>query len=424
MPPSDRAEAEKLDVSDPLAAFRDRFERPDPTLVYLDGNSLGMLPTASLARAQEVLTREWGSRLIQAWYDGWLGQPARVGDLLGERLLGAAPGQVVVSDSTSVNFYKLASAALDARPSRSVVVSAAADFPTDRYVLEGLAATRGLELRLVESTESAGLTAEQLAAAVDERTALVALSHVDYRSAAVADLAGITAVAHRAGALTLWDLSHSAGAVPVELDSAGVDLAVGCSYKYLNGGPGAPAFLYVRRMHQALLRQPIWGWFGQRGQFDMGPRYDPVPDVTRFLVGTPPILGLALVEEGVRLLAEAGLERLRTKAIALTSLLVDRYDAWLAPLGFGLASPRAPAARGSHVSLSHPDSAALRAELVRHGVVPDFRRPDRLRFGLAPLTTRFTDVWDAMALLRDLVGGVGGGVSGTSAPPPPPPGPN
>jgi kynureninase len=441
MPPADRADAEKLDVSDPLAAFRGRFERPDPTLVYLDGNSLGMLPSASVARAREVLTREWGERLIQSWDEGWLEQPARVGDLLGERLLGAAPGQVVVSDSTTVNFYKLAAAALDARPGRPVVVSAAADFPTDRYVLEGLAAARGLELRLVGSPETAGFTAAGLAGAVDDRTALVALSHVDYRSAAVADLPGITALAHRAGALTLWDLSHSAGTVPVDLDATGADLAVGCTYKYLNGGPGAPAFLYVRREHQAALRQPIWGWFGQRGQFDMGPRYDPEPDVTRFLVGTPPILGLALVEEGVRLLAEAGLGRLRAKAVELTSLLVDRYDAWLAPLGFGLASPRDPGTRGSHVSLSHPDSARLRAELLRHGVVPDFRRPDRLRFGLAPLTTRFVDVWDAMDLLRSLAtagaggasgragtasgqagsaSGGGGAVSGASAPPPPP----
>jgi kynureninase len=400
-PPAGRAGAENLDVSDPLAGFRSRFQRPDPSLVYLDGNSLGMLPAASLARAQEVLRHEWGDRLIRSWDEGWLEQPARVGDLLGAALLGAAAGQVVVSDSTTVNFYKLAAAALDARPGRPVLVSAAADFPTDRYVLAGLAAARGLELRLVESAETAGLTAGALAGALDDRTALVALSHVDYRSAAVADLPGITAAAHAAGALTLWDLSHSAGTLPVGLDAAGVDLAVGCTYKYLNGGPGAPAFLYVRREHQAALRQPIWGWFGQRDQFDMGPEYDPVPDATRFLVGTPPILGLALVEEGVRLLAEAGLDRLRAKAVALTTLLVDRYDAWLAPLGVGLASPRDPAARGSHVSLAHPDSETLRAELVRRGVVPDFRRPDRLRFGLAPLTTRFVDVWDAMELLRD-----------------------
>jgi kynureninase len=405
MPAADRTEAEKLDVSDPLAAFHGRFERPDPGLIYLDGNSLGMLPSAGLARVRHVVRQEWGERLIQAWYSGWLEQPARVGDLLGSALLGAAPGQVVVSDSTTVNFYKLAAAALDARPGRRVIVATAADFPTDRYVLEGLAAARDLELRMIDSAETSGLAAADLADAIDERTALVALSHVDYRSAAVADLPGITALAHSAGALTLWDLSHSAGTLPVGLDEAGADLAVGCTYKYLNGGPGAPAFLYVRAEHQAALRQPIWGWFGQRDQFEMGPAYDPAPDINRFLVGTPPILGLALVEEGVRLLAEAGLDRLRAKAIGLTSLLVDRYDEWLAPLGFGLASPRAAAARGSHVSLSHPDGERLREELVRHGVVPDFRRPDRLRFGLAPLTTRYADVWDAMDRLRGLVAG-------------------
>jgi kynureninase len=245
------------------------------------------------------------------------------------------------------------------------------------------------------------------------------LSHVDYRSAAVADLAGITAAAHRAGALVLWDLSHSVGTLPIELDAAGADLAVGCTYKYVNAGPGAPAFLYVRRDHQAVLRQPIWGWFGQRDQFAMGPRYDPVPDVTRFLTGTPPALGIALVEQGVRLLAEAGLDRLRAKAVALTSLLVDRYDAWLEPLGFRLASPRDPAHRGSHVSLSHRDGARLCQRLIEAGnVVPDFRGPDRLRFGLAPVTTRFVDVWDAMDRLRRVAGGepAGGvGVSGASA---------
>jgi kynureninase len=404
MQPTGRADAERLDAGDPLAAFRNRFHRPDPDLIYLDGNSLGMLPVAAVDRMHDVVSREWGERLIRSWDEGWLTLPASVGDLLGERLLGAAPGQVVVADSTTVNLYKLAVAALDARPDRPVVVSAAQDFPTDRYVLQGLAAARGLELRLVDVEERAGLQADRLAAAVDDRTALVALSHVDYRSAAVADLAGITALAHRAGALSLWDLSHSAGALPVGLDDAGADLAVGCGYKYLNGGPGAPAFLYVRRDLQPRLRQPIWGWFGQRDQFAMGPAYDPVPDGTRFLTGTPPILGLALVEEGVRLLAEAGLDRLRAKGMALTSLLVDRYDAWLARLGFRLVSPRDAAARGSHVCLSHPDGARLRDELVRRAqVVPDFRHPDRLRFGLAPLTTRFVDVWDAMDRLRRLV---------------------
>jgi kynureninase len=397
----DREAAERLDRQDPLAGLRDRFRLPPGDTIYLDGNSLGMLPEASVRRVHEVLTREWGEALIGSWDAGWLTMPQRVGDLLGGQLLGAAPGQVVVADSTTVNLYKLAVAALDARPGRDVLVADRNDFPTDRYVLEGLAAARGLTLRDLETAEVAARTAAVVAAAADDRTALVALSHVDYRSAAVADLAGVTAAAHEAGALVLWDLSHSVGAVPVELDAAGADLAVGCTYKYLNAGPGAPAFLYVRRDLQPVLRQPIWGWFGQTDQFAMGPAYDPVPDVTRFLVGTPAVLGLALVEEGVRLLAEARIDRLRAKAMALTSLAVDLTDAWLTPLGFGLASPRDPAARGSHVSLSHPDAARLYRDLVDSAhVVPDFRAPDRIRLGLAPLTTRYVDVWDALGRLR------------------------
>jgi kynureninase len=401
---TERGAAEWLDGQDPLARFRARFRLPPGDTIYLDGNSLGMLPEASVRRLHDVATREWGEGLIGSWYSGWLTMPQRVGDLLGERLLGAAPGQVVVCDSTTVNLYKLAVAALDARPGRDVLLADRNDFPTDRYVLEGIAAARGLTLRHLDTAEPAAPTAESVAAAADDRTALVVLSHVDYRSAAVADLAAVTGAAHAAGALVLWDLSHSAGALPVGLDAAGADLAVGCTYKYLNAGPGAPAYLYVRRAHQAALRQPIWGWFGQTDQFAMGPAYDPVPDVTRFLVGTPPVLGLALVEEGVRLLAEAGIDRLRAKGMALTALAVDLVDAWLAPLGFGLASPRDPAARGSHVSLSYPDAARLCRELVHAAhVIPDFRAPDRIRLGLAPVTTRYVDVWDALDRLRRLV---------------------
>src|SRR5919197_3326839 len=315
-----RAAAERLDREDPLAGLRDRFRLPPDGTVYLDGNSLGMLPMASVDRVHDVLTREWGEGLIGSWYSGWLTMPQRVGDLLGERLLGAGPGQVLVADSTTVNLYKLAVAGLDARPGRDVLVADRNDFPTDRYVLEGLAAARGLTLRRLDTPEPAAPSPAMVGAAADHPTALVALSHVDYRSAAVADLAGVTAAAHAAGALVLWDLCHSAGALPVRLDESGADLAVGCTYKYLNAGPGAPAFLYVRREHQAGLRQPIWGWFGQRDQFAMGQGYDPAPGTTRFLVGTPPVLGLDLVDEGVRLLAEAGSDPLRGKGMALTPL--------------------------------------------------------------------------------------------------------
>ena len=404
MAPIDRAAAERLDHDDPLAGLRDQFVIEDPELLYLDGNSLGRLPRRSLERLREVVGREWGERLIRSWNEGWMDLPARAGDLLGEHLLGAAPGQVVVSDSTSVNLYKLAAAALDARPDREVIVSDRHNFPTDRYVLEGLAAERGRRLELVEFDELLGPTPEAVGRVVDGRTALLSLSQVDYRSGALADMAAIDAVARSAGTLTLWDLCHSAGAVPVELDAAGADLAVGCTYKYLNAGPGAPAFLYVRREHQARLRQPIWGWFGQRDQFAMGHGYDPAPDISRFLVGTPFVPGIALVEEGAALLAEAGIGRLRAKGVALTELLIALHDQWLAPLGFQLASPREAALRGSHVSLAHPDGWRISQALIaRARVVPDFRPPDRIRLGPAPVTTRFVDVWDAMDRLRRIV---------------------
>jgi kynureninase len=404
MAPIDRAAAERLDHDDPLAGLRDQFVIEDPELLYLDGNSLGRLPRRSLERLREVVGREWGERLIRSWNEGWMDLPARAGDLLGKHLLGAAPGQVVVSDSTSVNLYKLAAAALDARPDREVIVSDRHNFPTDRYVLEGLAAARGRRLELVEFDELLGPTPEAVGRVVDGRTALLSLSQVDYRSGALADMAVIDAVARRAGALTLWDLCHSAGAVPVELDAAGADLAVGCTYKYLNAGPGAPAFLYVRREHQARLRQPIWGWFGQRDQFAMGHGYDPAPDISRFMVGTPFVPGIALVEEGAALLAEAGIGRLRAKGVALTELLIALHDQWLAPFGFELASPREAALRGSHVSLAHPDGWRISQALIaRARVVPDFRPPDRIRLGPAPATTRFVDVWDAIDRLRRIV---------------------
>jgi kynureninase len=401
---TDRATVEGLDREDPLAWLRDQFVIDDPDLIYMDGNSLGRLPKRSLERLRTVLSEEWGRGLIRSWNEHWMDLPARAGDLIGEHLVGAAPGQVLVSDSTSVNLYKLAAAALDARPGRDVIVSDRHNFPSDRYVLEGLAAARGLELRLVEFDELLGPSAEAVADAIDDRTALLSLSHVDYRSGALADMTAINRVARRAGALTLWDLCHAVGAVPVELDASGTDLAVGCTYKYLNAGPGAPAFLYVRREHQASLRQPIWGWYGQRDQFAMAQGYDPPGEISRFLVGTPFVPGVALVEEGAALLAEAGIDRLRAKGVALTELLIEVHDRWLAPLGFTLATPRNAALRGSHVSLAHEDGYRIcRALITKAMVIPDFRPPDRVRLGPAPATTRFVDVWDAMERLRSVV---------------------
>jgi kynureninase len=400
---ADRACAERLDAADPLAGFRDRFVLDD-SLIYLDGNSLGPLPRATKERIGEVVARDWGDGLVRSW-SGWIGLPRRVGDLIGEHLIGAAPGQVAVCDSTTVNLYKLACAALEARPGRSVIVTDNDNFPTDRYVLQGIAAQRGCELRLVTADLDQGLGEDALREAVDERAALVCLSHVAYRSGALADLAKITRVAHEAGALMLWDLCHSAGAVPVHLDSSGADLAVGCSYKYLNAGPGAPAFLYVRRDLQQRLRQPVWGWLGQRDQFGMGPDYDPAPGIAQFLTGTPEIIGTVAVEEGARLLAEAGIGRLRAKGTALTSYLISLADVWLSQYGITVASPRQEDRRGAHVTLAHPRAWQISQALIRENVIGDYRTPGRLRLGPAPAYTRFTDVWDALDILRQVMAG-------------------
>ena len=380
-----------------MGSFRERFVLDDGNRIYVDGNSLGRLPRETPGRLA-ARVEEWGSRLVTAWPD-WIDLPISVGDALAP-VVGAQPGEVLVADSTTVNLYKLAHAALDVR--RGAIVARAGDFPTDRYVLQGLAVARGRELRLVE--DIAEDIADDLAEALAPPVALLCLSHVDYRTGALEDLPGVTAEAHRAGALVLWDLSHSAGAVPVELAASGADLAVGCTYKYLNAGPGSPAYLYVRSELQPTLRSPIWGWFAQREQFAMGPEYDPVDGIGRFLAGTPPVLGLAAVEEGAALIAEAGIERLRDKSVALTSLVVALADAWLAPLGFELGTPRDPDRHGAHVSLRHPDAWRIcRALIERADVVPDFRRPDSIRYGLPPIYTRFVDAWDAVDRLRRLV---------------------
>jgi kynureninase len=384
-----REEAAALDAADPLAGFRDRFVFTDEERIYLDGNSLGRLPVATRDRLRDLVD-EWGDRLVSGWPD-WIDAPARVGDALAESVLGAEPGEVIVADSTTVNLFKLCAAALDLQP--GPLVTDQANFPTDRYVLEGLARQRGLELRIVDRVEDAL-----------DGAAVVVLSHVDYRTGELADLAGVTALARSQGARVVWDLSHSAGAVPIGLAAAGVELAVGCTYKYLNAGPGAPAFLYVARELQPRLRSPIQGWFGQRDQFDMDRAYDPVEGIGRFMAGTPPILDLAAVEAGVRLTAEAGVDALRDKSIALCELIVELNHAWLVPLGFALGSPRDPERRGSHVSLRNPDAWRIcQAMIARAAVIPDFRGPDTIRLGVAPLYTRFVDIWDALDRVRGLV---------------------
>ncbi|MFL5757815.1 MAG: kynureninase [Chloroflexota bacterium] len=395
-----REAAAALDSADPLAPFRDRFVIDD-AVAYFDANSLGRLPAGTPARLERVVRGEWGRELVRGW-DHWLALPLEVGDRLAP-LLGASTGEVALADSTTVNFYRLLVGALDARRERRAIVTDRPNFPTDRYVIEGLAAARGLEIRWLEPDPIEGPTFADVAAVLDRDVAVVTLSHVNYRSAAIADLASITAAAHDVGALVVWDLSHAAGSIPVGLDENDVDLAVGCTYKYLNGGPGAPAFLVVAARLQAELRQPIWGWFGQRDQFAMGRGYDPPPDIRRFLVGTPGILGLAAADEGIRLSVEAGIDAIRAKGIALTEYAIALHDAWLAPRGTTLGSPRDPSRRGSHVAIRHPQARGLTAAMIASGVIPDFREPDSIRIGLSPLTTSFEEAWRGLSVLRELL---------------------
>lgn len=394
----DRQTAERLDEEDPLAAARAQFAIPRDRPIYMDGNSLGR-PARATVEAIERAVAEWGARLVTGWED-WIDLPFQIGDRVG-RLVGAGPAQVVVCDSTTVNLYKAVSAALAARPGRSTIVGYAGDFPTDRYVLEGLAGATGRRLRLLDGPDDdPGALEEHLARAVDDDTALVALSHVQYRSGARLDGADLTGLAHDRGALMLWDLAHSAGSVPVDLDGWEADLAVGCSYKYLNGGPGAPGWLYVRRKLQAELRQPIWGWFGRADQFTMGAGYVPAPGVGSFLTGTPGVIGLRGLEASLEVIERAGMEALWTKSRQLTAILSERVVERLSPLGAALASPADPDRRGAHVAVSHPEAWAWCRTLIGRGLlVADFRPPDCIRLGPAPLYTRHVDCFDAVEMM-------------------------
>ena len=396
-------DARRLDAEDVLAGFRDRFAIGADPVAYLDGNSLGRPPRATLDRLREVLEVEWGGALIRSWSTGWAELPLRVGDLLGASVLGAAEGQTVVADSTSVNIYKALHAAAGLRAGRSEIVVTEADFPTDRYLVEAVADQRGLTVRWLPSSERGGVAADDLAGALSDSTAVVLLSHVDYRSGYLADLPGITAAVHDVGAVMVWDLCHSAGVVPVGLDASGADLAVGCTYKYLNAGPGAPAYIYVAQRHLPAVEQPVPGWFGADDIFSMAAELTPAPDARRMLSGTPGVLGIVAVEEGVRLVAEAGIDRIRAKAVALTELAVELVDAWLTPLGATLRSPRDPHVRGAHVTVEMPDARAVTDELIARGVVPDYRNPDMIRLGLSPLSTSFEETWTAMDVVRDVL---------------------
>jgi len=388
-----RRDAEALDRDDPLAPFRGEVHLPEG-VVYLDGNSLGPLPRATPPRLDALVHRQWGEDLIRSWnLHRWIDLPVEVGETIAP-LLGAGPGQVVAADSTSVNLFKLLAAALRMRPGRPVILSDRGNFPTDLYIAQGLVDLVGerAELRL--------LPADEIADAVDERVAAIMLTQVDFRTGRLLDIRRITEAAHRQGALALWDLAHSAGAVPLELDRWVVDLAVGCGYKYLNGGPGAPAFLYVARTHQSEARSPLWGWMGHAAPFAFDPAYRPAPGVGQMLCGTPQVMGLVALQTGADLVARAGVGRLRAKSVALSELFVELVDRECAGTGLELASPRDPSLRGSQVSLRHPEGFAVVQALVERGIIGDFREPDILRFGLAPLFLRFVDVWDAVASLR------------------------
>ena len=387
-----RAEAAELDATDPLVDLRERFTAPAGVTAYLDGNSLGRPLRGTSARVAAFLEESWGGRLIRGWEEGWLAEPERVGDELGRIVLGAAAGQTIIGDSTSVLLYKAIRAAVAARPHRREIVCSAADFPTDRFLLQGIAAELGLTLRAIRPAVDGGPTLEQVEAMLGERTAAVVLSHVAFRSAYLSDAAAITAAAHHAGALVVWDLSHSAAVVPIELDRWEVDLAVGCSYKYLNGGPGSPAFLFARADLIPALHPPIQGWLGSARPFEMGERYAPAEGVRRFVSGTPPIIGMLAMTDMLALLEEAGLARVRAKSERLTAFVVDVWAETLVEFDVRLASPREPELRGSHVTLDHPAFADIVPALQARGVIPDFRRPHGLRLGLSPLSTSFAEI--------------------------------
>lgn len=383
-----------LDAQDPLREFRKKFAI-QRSLIYLDGNSLGALPAATPARIAQVVKQEWGGELIKSWNNaGWVDMPQRVGNKIG-KLIGARPGETVACDCTSVNLYKTLSMALSLKPERKVILTERDNFPTDLYIAKGLVAQMGgaYELRMVEAGE--------IEASLSEDVAVVMLSHVNFRTGAMFDLEKITAAAHMAGALMLWDLAHSTGAVPVDLNAVGADFAVGCGYKYLNGGPGAPAFAFIHKKHHNRVRTPLTGWFGHVKPFAFAPHYTSASDASLALVGTPPILSLAALEVGVDLMLEAGMEAVRAKSVALTDLFIALVDQELK--GFTLGSPRESALRGSQVCLQHENAWPICQALIASGVIGDFRTPDVLRFGFAPLYVSYSEVWAAVAILKQIM---------------------
>jgi kynureninase len=402
----DRDFAARLDRQDELAAYRARFVISDPDLIYLDGNSLGRLPVQAARRVRRAIEEEWGHDLVRGWSRDWWEAPGRTGEKIAA-LVGAAPGQVIVCDSTSVNLFKLTLSALALRPERMRIVTDTLNFPSDLYVLQGCARVLGdrhTVLRVGSRDGDVSPDLEALDAAIDAGTALVSLSHATFKSGYLYDLAAVSELAHASGALVLWDLCHSVGAVPVELDTWGADFAVGCTYKYLNGGPGSPAFLYVRRCLQEQALSPIWGWWGQQTPFAFDLDYTPAPGIARFLAGTQPMLSLLAMEASLDDLLEAGMPAIRRKSLLLTEYLIGLAEAHLVPLGFRIGTPREPEKRGSHVSLRHPEGYRINRALIEEmNVLPDFREPDNLRLGLAPLYTSFAEVWEGVERIRRTV---------------------
>ena len=401
--------ARELDAQDELASFRDEFVIDDPNLIYLDGNSLGRLPKRTVDFLQNTIEQEWGRRLIRAWNDGWINSPTELGAKIA-KLVGAQADEILVTEATSINLFKLSAAALQARPGRIGVVSDVLNFPSDLYILQGIIDLIGKDhhLKLIPSADGITIPSEAVEAAIDDNTALVSLTHVAFKSAFMYDMALVTELAHQSGALMLWDLSHSVGAVPIDLNGCRVDLAVGCTYKYLNGGPGSPAFLYVRRDLQEQLNQPMWGWFAAEKPFAFELDFTPASDISRFRVGTPPMLSMKAVEPALDILLEATMARIRAKSIKQTEYLIFLAEQWLTPLGFTLGTPRQPEIRGSHVSLRHPESYRISRALIESPppaiqVIPDFRAPDNIRFGITPLYTTFTEIYLAIERIRIIV---------------------
>ena len=400
--PITRADCLARDAQDPLAPLRERFDLPQD-LIYLDGNSLGARPRAALERAQQVVAREWGRDLITSWNTaGWFDMPKRLGERLGP-LIGAEPGEVAVTDTTSLNLFKALAAAVRLQSegptaARRVIVTERSNFPTDIYMAEGLSEwlRQGYRVRLVDSVE-------ELPAAIDADCAVVMLTHVNYRTGYQHDMAFLTRHTHQNGALIVWDLAHSAGAVPVDLNAAEADFAVGCTYKYLNGGPGSPAFIWVPRRHQAKFSHPLTGWWSHARPFAMAHGFAPTDGIGRALCGTQPVVSLALVECGLEVFEETDMEAIRAKSLALTDLFIELVESTCADHPLGLVTPREHARRGSQVSFTHPHGYAVMAALIARGVIGDYREPEIMRLGFTPLYTRYVDVWDAVAILKDIL---------------------